>query len=75
MLTLGGGYLEQDYVAQAEGEGEFEPLEFESGLAFSTAEPGPRAPVAHELLVKRKDDAVARAPPRSGVVVLLKFVC
>ena len=79
VLTLGGGYPEQDYVAQAEGEGEFEPLwELLSRASpLSTAELRPFEGAQwrqFELLVKRKDDAVARADAAAGyVVVLLKF--
>ena len=79
VITLGGGYPEGDYVARAEGGGDFEAL---WGI-MSRAHPLSTAGLkpfegAHwrqfELVVKRRDDAVARADAALGyAVVLVKF--
>lgn len=79
VLTLGGGYPEEDYVARAEGGDEFEELWdiLSKAEPLSTAELRPFEGAQwrqFEMIVKRKDDAVARADAAAGyILVMLKF--
>ena len=79
ILTLGGGYPEADYVAQAEGGAEFDELWsiLDNAEPLMTDELKPFEGAQwrqFEMLVKRKDDAVARADAAAGyMVVLFKF--